>query len=180
MGVSFGPAEWTVIVMPMRGGVLERSNLGFRRMALLEAGALGNRWLLWAQQGVRTHETVGRLSPQLLPLNQDAIALQSGHALQTVMGGVKAMTKLKQTFANATDATLFLNLELSTSRYRLKPGEELILFYDPKDRDADSNGAALRIELITGGDGLELVIYTGEQEMFLPDGREAPLDFCRA
>lgn len=90
------------------------------------------------------------------------------------------MAKLKQTFHNPGDAALFLNLELSTSRFRLNPGEELILLYDPADRAVDDHGAALRIELIPGADGPELVIWTQEQEMFFPDGREAPKDYGRA
>lgn len=87
------------------------------------------------------------------------------------------MCKLKQTFSNPTKSPIFLNLELSTSRFRLNPGEELILLYDPADRAADSNGSALRIEIIPECDSIELAIYTAESVLFYPDGREAPLDF---
>ncbi|WP_375197990.1 hypothetical protein [Sphingobium sp.] len=87
------------------------------------------------------------------------------------------MGKLRQTFANPTESTIFLNLELSTSRFRLNPGEELMLLYDPADRAADGNGSTLRIELVQGTDCIELVIYTAESVMFYPDGRAAPLDF---
>jgi hypothetical protein len=87
------------------------------------------------------------------------------------------MAKLKQTFHNSGDVPFFVNLELSTSRFRLNPGEELILLYDPADRAVDDYGAALRIELIPGADGPELVIWTQEQEMFCPDGRTAAKDY---
>lgn len=90
------------------------------------------------------------------------------------------MAKLKQTFHNPTSAPIFLNLELSTARFRLNPGEELILFYDAGDRPVDEHGAALRIEVVQGHDGVELVIWTAEQEMFYPDGRTASLDYNRA
>ncbi len=90
------------------------------------------------------------------------------------------MKKLKQTFANPTKLPIFLNLELSTSRFRLNPGEELILLYDPADRASDANGSALRIEVIPDCDIIELVIYTAESMMFHPDGREASMDFGHA
>lgn len=90
------------------------------------------------------------------------------------------MAKLKQTFQNRTDQTLFLNLELSTSRFRLNPGEELLLFYDPSESVYNEDNAPLRIEMVRGPDGSELVIWTGEHEMFRPDGTKAPLDFGRA
>lgn len=90
------------------------------------------------------------------------------------------MTKLKQTFANPTRSPIFLNLELSTARFRLNPGEELILLYDPSDRPSDDNGSALRIEIIPECSATELAIYTAESVMFYPDGREAPQDFDAA
>ena len=90
------------------------------------------------------------------------------------------MTKLKQTFHNPTDAPIFVNLELSTSRFRLVAGADLILFYDPTERPADEHGAVLRVEVIQGPDGPELVIWTAEDEMFYPNGEAAPLDFNRA
>ncbi|WP_340318034.1 hypothetical protein [Rhizorhabdus argentea] len=51
------------------------------------------------------------------------------------------MAKQKQTFHNPTDTTLFLNLELSTARFRLDPGEELILHYDTDDGPQDWHGS---------------------------------------
>lgn len=90
------------------------------------------------------------------------------------------MTKLKQTFANPTRSAIFLNLELSTSRFRLNPGEELILFYDPADRASDANGSALRIEVIPDCDTIELAIYTAETTLYYPDGREASMNFGAA
>jgi hypothetical protein len=90
------------------------------------------------------------------------------------------MAKLKQTFHNPGDTPIFLNLELSTSRFRLNPGDALILFYDPNDRPVDEHGAALRIEMIRGADGPELVIWTAEQEMFFPNGEIAPKNYDQA
>jgi hypothetical protein len=90
------------------------------------------------------------------------------------------MAKLQQTFHNPGDTPLFLNLELSTSRFRLNPAEELILFYDPTDCPVDEHGAALRIEIIRGADGPESVIWANEQEIFFPNGKAAPKDYNRA
>jgi hypothetical protein len=105
---------------------------------------------------------------------------RTGHALFDDSRYGCAMAKLKQTFHNPGDAPLFLNLELSTSRFRLGPGEELILLYDPADRAVDQHGASLRIEVMQGADGPELVVWTAEEEMFLPDGQRAPKDYGRA
>jgi len=77
------------------------------------------------------------------------------------------MQRLRQSFQNNTDRPQFINLELSTARFRLNPKEELILFYDA-DEEQDELGAALRIEFVAGW------------EMFFPDGRPAPLDYGRA
>ena len=88
------------------------------------------------------------------------------------------MQKLKQSFHNSTDRAQFINLELSTARFRLNPNEELVLFYAAADERNDG-GAALRIDFIAGHDGIELCVWTGEEEMFLPDGRPAPRDYGR-
>lgn len=84
--------------------------------------------------------------------------------------------RLKQTFRNATRRDQIINLELSTARFRMRPGEALVLHYDP-DEEQDEFGAALRVELIDSGDGLELVVWTCEDEMFFPDGRPAPRNY---
>jgi hypothetical protein len=60
------------------------------------------------------------------------------------------------------------------------PGEELLLFYDPASRAQDNHGAALRVEVMSTEDGVELVIWASEQDMFHPDGRRAEQDFGRA
>lgn len=86
----------------------------------------------------------------------------------------------EESFHNPGNSPFFINLELATSRFRLDPGEELILLYDSAEGAVDEHGAALRIEIIQGEDGPELVIWTAEQEMFLPDGRTAPRDYGRA
>jgi hypothetical protein len=87
------------------------------------------------------------------------------------------MAKLKQTFRNATDRPVFVNLELSTSRHRLLPGDELILSYDTGDRPSDDHGALVRTELISGPDGVELVVWSSAQTLSRPDGTPAPLDY---
>lgn len=90
------------------------------------------------------------------------------------------MPKQTQSFHNSTDAPFFLNLELSTARFRLDPGKELVLHYDTEGRPQDSHGSPLRVELIQGADGAELVIWTYEHQMFHPDGRVAARDYGRS
>jgi hypothetical protein len=119
-------------------------------------------------------------TPQRWSLRRAIVVSESGHAPGCKVSYARGMAKLKQTFHNPGDAPLFLNLELSTSRFRLNPGEELILLYDPTDRPVDEHGAALRIEMIQGADGPELVIWTAEQEMFFPNGEPAPEDYDHA
>ena len=80
------------------------------------------------------------------------------------------MKKLKQTFRNSTGKPQFITLELSTVRYRLDPKKELVLFYDPNDDP-------LEIEFIAHCDGLELLVWTSEQQMFFTDGRPGPEDY---
>jgi hypothetical protein len=87
--------------------------------------------------------------------------------------------KLKQSFQNRTDRPQFINLELSTARFRLNPNEELVLFYEP-GKIQDALGATLRTEFIINGDQLELVVWTHEDQMFFSDGRPAPQDFDHA
>jgi hypothetical protein len=89
------------------------------------------------------------------------------------------MQRLRQSFQNSTDRPQFINLELSTARFRLNPKEELVLFYDAAD-ERNGPGFGLRIEFIPGHDGIELCVWTAEVEMFFPDGRPAPLDYGRA
>ncbi len=86
------------------------------------------------------------------------------------------MQKLKQSFQNRTDRPQFINLELSTARFRLNPNEELVLFYEA-NKVQDALGATLRTEFIKNGDQLELVVWTHEDQMFFSDGRPAPQDF---
>ena len=89
------------------------------------------------------------------------------------------MTRLKQSLHNPTDKPQFINLELSTARYRLDPGRDLILHYDPADRPADEHGAALRIEFVVVDGGVELVVWTNEDQLFFSDGSPAPQNFDR-
>jgi hypothetical protein len=80
---------------------------------------------------------------------------------------------------NKTNRTWFLSLELCTARFRLNPGDELVLLYESSEVQ-DNLGAALRTEIIQDGDVLELVVWTSAGEMFTADGRSAPQDFDRA
>ena len=86
------------------------------------------------------------------------------------------MQKLKQSFRNGTDRPQFINLELSTARFRLNPNEELVLFYEA-GKAQDALGATLRTEFVMNGDQLELVVWTDEYQMFFNDGHPAPRDF---
>ena len=86
------------------------------------------------------------------------------------------MARLKQVFKNGSDASLILLLELSTARYRVAPGEALTLFYNNDDQ-SDGPGAPLRIEYMPEGREPQIVIYTSEDTMFLPDGTEADTNF---
>jgi hypothetical protein len=86
------------------------------------------------------------------------------------------VVRLKQSFQNKTDRPQFINLELSTARFRLDSGDELILFYDA-DGVMDDAGAALRIEFIMSWESVELVVWTNEDQMFFPDGSPAPQNF---
>ncbi len=86
------------------------------------------------------------------------------------------MARLKQVFKNASDASLILFLELSTARFRLAPGDEMTLFYDD-DACSDGIGAPLRIEYMLDGGESQIVIYTHEDTMFLPDGSEAETNY---
>ena len=85
---------------------------------------------------------------------------------------------LKQSFRNDTDEDQFITLELSTARYRLRPGEELILFYDPSHIQ-DEHGASLRTEFASGLDGVEIAVWTHENQLMRPDGTPAREDFTR-
>jgi hypothetical protein len=89
------------------------------------------------------------------------------------------MQRFRQSFQNKTDRPQFINLELSIARFRLNPNDELILFYDSAEVQ-DQLGAALRIEFIAGYDGIELCVWTAEDEMFFSDGRPAPRDYDRS
>jgi len=86
------------------------------------------------------------------------------------------MARLKQVFRNSSDKPLILFLEVSTARFRLAPEQELTLFYDDHD-EADGAQAPLRIEYTTDGTDPQIVIYTLEGTMFLPDGSEACPDY---
>ncbi len=86
------------------------------------------------------------------------------------------MARLKQSFKNSSERPLFIFLELSTSRYRLEPGEELILFYDSDDR-GNGPDTPLSIDYAMQGEYGHITIWTGEDTMFNPDGSEAQLNF---
>ncbi len=80
--------------------------------------------------------------------------------------------KLRQSFVNSSGAPQFITLELSTSRFRLEPGQEALLYYDSADVQ-DELGSALRIEFVDG----ELIVWTHEEDLFAPDGRPLPHNY---
>jgi len=86
------------------------------------------------------------------------------------------MARLKQAFKNSTDGPLIIFLELSTSRYRLAPGEELVLFYDSHDC-GNGPDMPLSIECAIEGANPHITIWTQENTMFRSDGTEADMDF---
>ncbi|AQR72639.1 hypothetical protein [Sphingomonas sp. LM7] len=86
------------------------------------------------------------------------------------------MTRRRQVFRNSSDRSLILFLELSTARFRLSPGRELVLLYED-DAEADGPDAPLRIEYMFDGDDPQIVIHTDEDAMFLADGTEAVRDY---
>ena len=86
------------------------------------------------------------------------------------------MPRLKQSFRNGTEQPQFINLEVSTARFRLEPGQSLFLSYDSDDV-VDEHGSALNIEVIADGRSVEFVVWTNESEMFFADGRPAPCDY---
>lgn len=86
------------------------------------------------------------------------------------------MARLPQSFQNHTDRPQFIMLELSTARFRLGPGEELILRYNSDDLQ-DQRGSALKVDLVAAGDYVEISVWTHEDEMYLPDGSPAPRNY---
>jgi hypothetical protein len=85
----------------------------------------------------------------------------------------------KYAFKNRTAKPQFVNLELSASRFRVDPGEELILLSDPVD-PRNERGCALSVELILNGRATELVVWTAATQMFHSDGRPAAQCFDSA
>lgn len=73
----------------------------------------------------------------------------------------------KQIFRNESGQIRFIFLEPSTSRYRLAPGDELILRYNPETP----------IEIEFSKDSTELIVWTNEMELFHVDGREAETNY---
>jgi len=86
------------------------------------------------------------------------------------------MARLTQSFENRSDKPQFIMLELSTARFRLGPGEELILHYNSEDVQ-DQRGSSLRVDLVEAGDYVEMSVWTHEDEMYLPDGSPAPTNY---
>jgi hypothetical protein len=67
-------------------------------------------------------------------------------------------------------------LELSTARYRLGPGEKLVLHYDTEEVQ-DELGSVLSVDLVTAEDFIELSVWTAEDQMYFPDGYPAPTNY---
>jgi len=85
------------------------------------------------------------------------------------------MDKLTQVFKNKTDQPIYLALEMSSATYRLVPGEELLLRYEPKQDKFMEHGAPITVEFHSHGGRVGLVIYTREDELFCPDGKPAKM-----
>ena len=86
------------------------------------------------------------------------------------------MARLRQVFHNGSDTSLILFLELSTSRYRLAPGEQRTLVYESDD-EREGPGTPLRVEYMLDGAEPQITIYTAEVCVFMPDGKKAELDY---
>lgn len=86
------------------------------------------------------------------------------------------MARLKQVFKNSSDRPLIIFLELSTARYRIPPGEELILFYDSDDEGNGPN-MPLSIEYAVEGQYPHITVWTRQDTMYLPDGTEARTNY---
>ncbi len=81
-----------------------------------------------------------------------------------------AVGKLTQVFRNNTDKPIIIMLEPHTSRYRLAPGEELLLRYEPKKDEYAPHGAPIVMEFEDYRGGVGMVMHTREDEMLGPDG----------
>ncbi len=92
-----------------------------------------------------------------------------------VSGATNIVQKFKQSLCNKTSHPQFINLELSTARFRLNPDDEFVLFYEADIQETP--GDTLKIDFIMNGDQLELVVWTDEDQMFFSDGRPVAQDF---
>ncbi len=85
--------------------------------------------------------------------------------------------RLTQVFRNTTKRSLIISMELSTSRYRLAPEEELLLFYDAEEDEHNAHRAPLVIEFVMDGEEMQLTVWTVEVGMFHSDGTPARMSY---
>ena len=86
------------------------------------------------------------------------------------------MEKLAQVFRNILDRPLIINLEMSTSRYRIEPGNELVLWYEPK-KSWEPHGPPISIEVRMDSGNISLTVHTIECELFHTDGQLAEMNY---
>ncbi len=91
------------------------------------------------------------------------------------------MTRLRHEVRNRSEEDLFVFFELSTMRYRLKPGESFYFFYPSEHPNRPQNETGRSVPLITEFVGQsELIIwinYGCEDGPYLPGGTEAEPDY---
>ena len=91
------------------------------------------------------------------------------------------MDPMKHEVRNGSDVDLFVFFELSTSRYRLKPGESFHFFYPgvhPNDPDRKTAEAPPLITEFIGDNELVIWINFGmEDGPYLPDGAKPEMDY---
>ena len=93
-----------------------------------------------------------------------------------MMGPVEgAVQELTQVFKNKTDKPIIIMLELSTARYRLAPGEELLLRYKPERVKYHPYDASIVIEFEDYQGGLGMVVHSQNDEMLGPDGQPSKM-----
>ena len=88
------------------------------------------------------------------------------------------MARAKHIIRNSTNRPQFVTFELSTSRYRLNPGNELSFYYETDFIRPDE--PPLITDYAEGDHGTEIVIWTNfgsEEGPFLPNGEEAITDW---
>jgi hypothetical protein len=91
------------------------------------------------------------------------------------------MDVLRHEVRNGSEEDIFIFFELSTARYRLKPGESFHFFYpirhpnDPQNKTA--NSPPLISEFVSQNEMIIWINFGMEDGPYLPDGAEAETDY---